>query len=137
MTISYIKKVCAAALNSANAVLNQWVPGGKHQGREYVVLNPKRADSRIGSFSINVNNGSWSDFSTNDRGLDLVSLIAYLENIPQGDAAKRLGAFLKIDPDEINQPKRVRINSKASGNGKVPTNQNNSHNVEIPSESED
>ena len=136
MTISYIKKVSAAALGSVNAVLNQWVPGGKYQGHEYLPLNPKRVDSTIGSFSINVNTGAWSDFATGDKGLDLVSLIACLESIPQGDAAKRLGAFLKIDPDEINPPKRARIDSKASGNGKVPTNQNNSRNAEIPSESE-
>lgn len=136
MSIAFIKKVSTAALGSVNTVLKQWLPGGNRQGHEYLPLNPKRLDSKPGSFSINLDTGAWSDFATDDKGLDLVSLVAYLEDIPQGDAAKRLGAFLNINPDEINQPKRVRNDLNVPGNGKAPANQNNSRNVEIHSESE-
>jgi hypothetical protein len=39
---------------------------------EYIVLNPRRADNHLGSFSINLRTGCWADFSSNDRGGDPV-----------------------------------------------------------------
>ena len=98
--IPEIKKIAAHALNNIDAVLSQWLSGGKHQGHEYLPLNPKRADSQPGSFSINTKTGSWSDFATGDKGLDLVALVAYLENCSQGQAAEKLAALLNISLDE-------------------------------------
>lgn len=120
-TIPYIKRIATTALGSIDSVLNHWLPGGKREGHEYLPLNPKRSDSKPGSFSINVNTGSWSDFATGDKGLDLVALVSYLENETQGKAAERLAAFLGIEPEENNQPKRTGSDSKPPGNGKVST----------------
>lgn len=94
--MSRIKEVAAAALKQAERVLQQWLPDGKRQGGEWVSLNPTRADSSPGSFSINIDTGAWSDFATDDRGGDLVALVAYLGRCSQSEAAKRLADFLGI-----------------------------------------
>ncbi len=89
-------RIKAAALASIESVLGRWLPNGKRQGREYLPLNPKRSDSKAGSFSINIDTGAWSDFATGDKGGDLVSLVAYIEGEKQTDAAKRLADFLGL-----------------------------------------
>jgi len=66
-------------------------------GIEYVALNPKRADRRPGSFSINISNGKWADFACDARGGDVVSLFAYLGGIGQVEAAEKLSAVLGIE----------------------------------------
>lgn len=93
-------RIKAAALASIESVLSNWTPDGKRQGREYLPLNPRRSDSKPGSFSINLDTGAWSDFATGDKGGDLVSLVAYLEGIKQGEAAKRLAAFLGLNSEK-------------------------------------
>ena len=90
------RTVAAAALASVDSVLAHWLPDGKRTGHEYAARNPTRSDNRPGSFSINVNNGKWSDFATGDAGGDLVSLVAYLEGCDQGEAADRLADYLGL-----------------------------------------
>lgn len=131
-TIPAIKRVAIAALGSIDSVLNQWLPGGKREGSEYLTLNPKRADSTPGSFSINLKTGKWSDFATGDKGLDLVALVSYLENETQGKAANRLAVFLGIEPEESSPPKRAGSDSKPSGNGKALTDRKESGSVKNP-----
>jgi len=101
MSNSYIQRVADAALNDFDAAMG-WLSlsGGKVQGREYLPLNPNRADTKPGSFSINRDSGAWSDFATGDSGGDLVSLAAYVWGLGQFDAAKQLGEKLGIFPDE-------------------------------------
>lgn len=79
------------ALSSIHQVLGKWLPEGKCEGNEYVAFNPTRVDNRLGSFKINLKTGIWSDFSTNDKGGDLISLVAYLDNVSQSEAADRIG----------------------------------------------
>jgi hypothetical protein len=74
----------------------RWLPNGRRRGHEYVALNPRRADRRAGSFSINLNSGCWSDFAIGARGGDVVSLAAYLSGLGQADAARRLGEMLGV-----------------------------------------
>ena len=87
----------AAALAAFPAVLNCLLPDGKTVGRDLVALNPRRADHRLGSFRINRYNGRWADFATSARGGDPVSLVAYLADVSQGDAARLLAQMLGID----------------------------------------
>lgn len=78
----------------------QWLPQGKKNGHEYQSLNPNRSDSKLGSFSINLNSGIWADFATGDKGGDLISLYAYLFTDNDNKAAvKKLGELLNIKPD--------------------------------------
>ena len=85
------------ALAAFPAVLARIIPRGKIVGREYVALNPTRADHRPGSFKIRLSGsraGSWADFAIGERGGDSVSLVAYLENVSQGEAARMLAQML-------------------------------------------
>ncbi|MDR5170714.1 hypothetical protein IHQ56_02675 [Methylobacillus flagellatus] len=79
--------IASRALSCAESLLAQWLPYGKRQGKEWVSTNPLRADSKPGSFLINIDSGSWGDFATDDKGGDLISLYAYLQGISQAEAA--------------------------------------------------
>ncbi len=109
------KRINAAALSSIENVLTSWLPGGKRHGHEYVVRNPTRSDSKLGSFSINLNTGAWADFAGNDKGGDLVALVAYLDGVKQGEAAKLLGEFLGMVTEKRDPPKRATSDQKRAG----------------------
>lgn len=92
------------ALASLDSLLAQWLPDGKREGREYKALNPKRADSKLGSFSINLTTGAWADFATDDKGGDPVSLYAYLHNLSQLDAARAVADLVGMALDDAPAP---------------------------------
>lgn len=97
MTTLDFKHVADIALRKIESVLARWVPGGKFEGSEYKALNPTRNDKNLGSFSINRNSGAWSEFAEGKGGSDLVSLVAYIDRINQGEACKQLMGFLGLD----------------------------------------
>lgn len=88
-----------AALGRLPDILARWLPGGRIEGREYVVRNPKRHDQRPGSFKVNLDTGRWADFATDYKGGDPISLAAYLAGCSQIEAARRLAAMLGIAAD--------------------------------------
>jgi uncharacterized protein (DUF927 family) len=93
----WIPRVAAAALASfADTMSFLGLANGKHQGLEYLPLNPRRGDNSPGSFSINTTTGAWGDFAIGASGLDLVSLAAYLADEKQSDAARRLAQHFGI-----------------------------------------
>lgn len=104
------KQVAAAALVSAESLLNSWLPGGKREGHEYKALNPTRSDNRAGSFSINLNTGRWADFadSSDAKGGDLISLYAYLHGLEQIEAAIEVARQVGIDVDAVPARKATR-----------------------------
>ena len=83
-----------AALVRLPDVLARWLPGGRVEGREYVVRNPTRQDHRPGSFKDNLDTGRWADWATGDKGGDPVALAAYLAGYSQVEAAERLAVML-------------------------------------------
>jgi hypothetical protein len=86
------------ALAYAGELLRRWLPDGKREGAEWVAINPTRADSRKGSFKVNLKTGVWSDFATGDAGGDLISLAAYLFHLKQTEAAVKVAQALGINP---------------------------------------
>jgi putative DNA primase/helicase len=79
-------------------LLSRWLPGGRVEGAEYLALNPRRSDQRLGSFRVNTRTGRWADFAVEGAcGGDVVSLAAYLGGIGQVEAAERLGTMLGIE----------------------------------------
>jgi hypothetical protein len=92
----------AVALRSARQLLQELLPGGKFQGDEYVVRNPLRNDQHPGSFKINWKTGEWSDFAIGKSGGDLISLVAYLRGISQGDALRELAAKVGIPVPKLS-----------------------------------
>lgn len=92
-------QVKSAALRSIESVLSRWVPDGKKvdSGHEYAAANPTRSDKTPGSFKINLNKGTWSDFATGDAGGDLIDLVAYIDRCSPVDACNALADFLNIE----------------------------------------
>lgn len=113
-----IKMVADVALSRFDAVAD-WlgIGGGRNQGREYLPINPKRADTKPGSFTINRDTGAWADFASSDKGGDLVALAAYLLGIRQGEAAGRLADFLGIEYRDAQ--KRATNDERGAAKGKV------------------
>jgi hypothetical protein len=92
---SDIQEVAQRALGQAREIVEHWLPDGHLEGAEWVALNPRRDDQTEGSFKVNLSKGCWSDFALPDaRGGDLVALVAYLDQSNQGEAARRLDAWL-------------------------------------------
>lgn len=87
----------AVAMAVLPALLARWLPGGHREGDEYVARNPRRADRSPGSFKVNLRTGQWADFATGDAGGDVVSLVAYLHEMTQAEAARRLAEALGVD----------------------------------------
>ena len=115
------KRINAAALASIESVLAHWLPGGRRNGHEYQAINPTRTDSKLGSFSINLNTGAWADFADDSaKGGDLVALVAYLDGVKQGEAAKRLVDFLGLQPEKTDPAKRATSDSKRAGDTITP-----------------
>lgn len=105
MAEHWIKQVAGAAMNRFGDTCDALgLDGGKRQGHEYLPLNPNRADTRPGSFSINTNTGAWMDGATGDKGGDLVSLAAFVWSCKQSEAARRLAVQFGIEVPEA--PKR-------------------------------
>jgi hypothetical protein len=86
-------------LSALPALLARWAPGGHYRGTEYVAKNPRRADRRPGSFSVNTRTGRWSDFATGDKGGDPSRLAAYLSGTGQAEAARALADMLGVRHD--------------------------------------
>lgn len=89
-------EISCIALASIDSILEQFLPGGRHEGAEYVVKNPTRVDSKEGSFKVNTSSGIWKDFACGDGGGDLISLVAYLQGVKQGEAAKIITGALGL-----------------------------------------
>jgi hypothetical protein len=94
-----------AALRSARSLLPELLTGGKFEGDEYVVRNPRRDDKTPGSFKINSRTGFWKDFATGDGGNDLISLVHYVDGISQGEAARLFAEKLGISTYKTNGSK--------------------------------
>ena len=90
-------RINTEALLCLAAVCRRLLPGGRREGHEYLALNPRRGDRRLGSFKISLRTGVWADFSSGDKGSDPVSLVAFLENCKQGEAARKLARMLVLD----------------------------------------
>jgi hypothetical protein len=99
--------IADTALSRSSTLIPAWLPGGKWQGDEWVARNPKRNDQHSGSFKVNRKTFAWADFATADRGRDAVSLYAWLHDLTQGDAARRLAVELGLTTVNGSKPKAV------------------------------
>lgn len=93
-------RVASAALSHAPTLVGRWLPDGRREAAEWVALNPRRADHKRGSFKVNLVTGKWGDFASGDRGGDLISLAAFIFQISQLEAARKLASAIGIDPYE-------------------------------------
>lgn len=113
----YFEQVGQLALDYVDAILEHWLPEGEQRGRHYKAYNPLRADSSLGSFSINIETAVWKDFAIDEGGGDLVSLVCYLDQLEyQSEAAKRILEFI-VAQQQGEGPfprRRARVAAKSS-----------------------
>lgn len=91
-------RVAAAALDNSETICRRWLPQGRLDGVEWVALNPRRTDQRLGSFKVNLATGRWGDFADGAAGGDLISLAAYLFQMRQREAAIKVAEMVGISP---------------------------------------
>lgn len=95
--VEIIKHTAVCALAKADVLVPEWLPEGKRRNGEWVALNPIRGDRHAGSFGVSLETGRWHDFADCDaRGGDLVSLLAYLRECGQLDAAREIDQRLGL-----------------------------------------
>ena len=88
------QRVKDAARGYEEILLRRILPHAVKKGSEYVAINPTRYDRNLGSFRINAQNLKWADFSTGDRGGDIISLWAYVRQLSQLKAAEEIMRIL-------------------------------------------
>ncbi|MCX6118872.1 MAG: hypothetical protein NT027_15140 [Proteobacteria bacterium] len=92
------KEIAALAQSRCRNLIPTILPEGVEKSGEWISRNPRRNDKSLGSFKFNLNTGLWADFATGDCGGDIISLIAYLDQSSQLNAARKL---MKIMGDRI------------------------------------
>jgi hypothetical protein len=111
-----------AALRDGRSFIRDLIPGGTFRSLDYVVKNPTRNDKNPGSFKINYKTGVWKDFASGDGGSDLISLLAYIRRISQGEAARELAEKLGVQLYKTN----------GAGPSKTKNGVNGHHNAAAP-----
>lgn len=86
--------VKAVALQSAEDVLHNWLPGGKIVGGEYICSSMD--GGRGSSCSTNISTGVGSDFASGEAWGDLIDLVSQRERVSMSEAATLLSDFLNI-----------------------------------------
>jgi hypothetical protein len=84
------KKLAKKALHHSQEIVTLMLPNGKQEGREWVAKNPLRNDQNLGSFKVNLSTGKWADFASDAKGGDLISLVAYIKQCRQVEAARMI-----------------------------------------------
>ena len=102
-----IQAIAARALAHIEAICTRWLPDGKKAGHEWEIGDRHGTPGKSLKVHLSGNKaGMWADFSTGDKGGDLVSLVAYIDGVSQGDAARRLAEFLGLPVDDRPAPQR-------------------------------
>ena len=94
------KMIATHALSHIEAICTRWLPDGKKAGHEWEIGDRHGTPGK--SLKVHLSGskaGMWADFSTGDKGGDLVSLVAFVEGTAQGDAARKLADFLGLPID--------------------------------------
>ncbi|WP_417270775.1 hypothetical protein [Celeribacter sp.] len=89
--------VNAAAAGRIKSLVEGWVANTRMSGDNLFALNPTRDDRKPTSFCINVRNGIWCDFATEDKGGDIISYYAYIFGLTQIEAARELAEQLGVN----------------------------------------
>lgn len=93
-----------ALLDRADQLVPDWLPGGDIVGNEYVCADLSGGKGR--SCSVNLTTGRWADFSSDDRGVDLVSLYAASRGLNNGQAAREIMRDLGWEKSRVQTPGR-------------------------------
>lgn len=108
------KAIDEAALPHLATWVQAWIPGGRMEGDEYVVRNPNRADSKPGSFKVNVKRGIFIDFANPDvdKGVGAVALYAFVFRVKMGEAAREVAPLAGVPHLAPKRAPRPKIEDK-------------------------
>jgi len=81
-------ELAANLLRDVRYLLPEWLPGGRVLGLEYCCGSTSGGEGQ--SLKVNIETGKWADFATSDKGGDLVSLFAAINNLTQKEALDKL-----------------------------------------------
>jgi len=101
------------AIGSAEHICRHLLPDGFRRGGVWVARNPRRDDRNLGSFKISLGSGVWKDYASDDKGGDLISLWAFVNNVPQIDALRGLQSFLSL---KVDTPPQRKVKTSHGGN---------------------
>lgn len=87
-------RIKGIALSNIEMVLHRWLPGGKAVRGEYLCASIRGGAGE--SCSTSISKGTGGDFAGDERWGDPIDMVATIEGISQGEAAKKLEAFLGI-----------------------------------------
>lgn len=90
-------------LTQIRNILPEWLPGGNLNGQEYSCGDLRGGQGR--SCKVNVQTGRWADFSSTDKGGDLVSLYAAIHGVTQAEAFKTLSEQYNYKQTTPNVPR--------------------------------
>jgi len=106
-------RLASALLDNAQRWLEQWLPGGRRQGPEY--LCGDLSGGKGESLSINIKSGMWADFANDDKGGDLISLYAAINGLNNAQAAIVLMGMLGWDTSAYQRnPEAVQASAPRS-----------------------
>lgn len=103
MKIDYVK-LQSELIQKCPGLLQEWFPGGRTQGRRFVIGNTSGESGK--SLSVDLDTGKWIDFATEETG-DLLQLYASHEGLKNGEAAERLikkYSMRDVVEDEVVMP---------------------------------
>lgn len=98
------KAIAARALDSIEAVCAHWLPGGKKAGPEWEIGDRHGTPGK--SLKVHLTGskaGQWADFAAGDKGGDLIALVAYVDDCPMAEAARKLADFLGMGSQATGQ----------------------------------
>lgn len=84
-----------ALLPMADTLVPLWLSGGARHGHEWVCGN--LAGGKGSSCSVNLTTGQWSDFAGEEKGRDLLSLYAAIQDMTMAKAAVQLARELGLE----------------------------------------
>ena len=87
------KKLADAALQCIESLVTAWFPAARREGPEWKVGSLQGEPGR--SLSINSRTGVWKDFTTDDGGGDLISLLAAIRGCKMKEAAIEMDELLQ------------------------------------------
>lgn len=89
------QRVNQAGLAACPGLLERILPGGRLRGKEYTCSDLSGGNGN--SCSVNIRTGKWSDFATGEKGGDLVSLVAQINRVSQGEGLRLLAGMIGMD----------------------------------------
>lgn len=90
-------------LSNIRTIVPVWLPGGKLNGAEWCCGDLRGSQGQ--SLRVNMSTGKWSDFATGDKGGDLISLYAAINNLSQKEAALKLSEDHSFTQNKIENSK--------------------------------